>query len=242
MFVNIIPSGSGGSGGSVSGTLSSSEGIYSRGTGDFNVTVAGSSKVAKIVSPGFSIEDIQILSAFLYNSSGEKETIPISNVTVAASGSDFDVTFSDKSDNFDAADNVEIFVAGPRKAVDLITNVLRMINVSPDHLVKNPGEGVIDVTNVAASTYREVFDFDGYDNATIDVICAGGVTVSLFVTDNPDADDSADTGWVSASATTITDTTSGWVLSGQEPWDRIMIKYVTSDSSNSLVVDYKFGG
>ena len=125
---------------------------------------------------------------------------------------------------------------------DRIINANRHINISPDHLQKQDGEGAIDVTNVAAATYREVFQFAGYDNATIGVICAGGVTVSLFGTNNPDADDTADTGWISISGSTIVDTTDGWVITGQEPWDRIMIKYVTSDASNSLVVDYKFGG
>jgi hypothetical protein len=126
---------------------------------------------------------------------------------------------------------------------DRIAKTRKVRETFPDNWVKKPYESLVSETNItAAGTYRVEIDMDGYDNATIDVICSGGVSVDIFGTDNPDADDTADTGWVSLSATTITDTTDGWVLTGQEAWRKLMIKYVTSDTSNAIDVDVNLGG
>jgi len=125
---------------------------------------------------------------------------------------------------------------------DRIAKVNKVRETFPDNWVKKPYESLVSETNIAAATYRVEIDMDGYDNATIDVICSGGVSVDIFGTDNPDADDTADTGWVSLSGTTITDTTDGWVLTGQEAWRKLMIKYVTSDTSNAIDVDVNLGG
>lgn len=125
---------------------------------------------------------------------------------------------------------------------DPISEAGRKTEINPDHLVKKPSLLFIDETNVAAATYRVVLDFNGYDNATVNVICAGGVTVDIFGSNNALADDTADTGWVSLSATSIVDNTDGWVINGQEPWAKLMIKYVTSDASNSIAADANFGG
>ena len=227
-----------------SGSSSSSglDGIYSVANGDYNVTVAGSNKIAKIVNPGFTVEANNIVYAFLRDSAGERSILPLSTISVAASGSDYDVTFTDKESNFAATDVVEIYTAGPEKGLDKRVGAYRAQIINSDHLQKLELFGFIDVTNVAAATYREIINFKGRDNATINVICSGGVTVDIFGTNNQAADDTADTGWVSLSATSIIDTTDGWVITGQEPWDRIMIKYVTSDASNALEVDCVIGG
>jgi hypothetical protein len=125
---------------------------------------------------------------------------------------------------------------------DRIAKVNKVRETFPDNWVKKPYESLVSETNIAAATYRVEIDMDGYDNATIDVICSGGVSVDIFGTDNPDADDTADTGWVSLSGTTITDTTDGWALTGQEAWRKLMIKYVTSDTSNAIDIDVNLGG
>jgi hypothetical protein len=125
---------------------------------------------------------------------------------------------------------------------DRITRVARYINSYPDHLVRTDRQAFIDVSNVAAGTYREIINSYGRDCGTVTLIAAGGCTVSLWGTDNADADASSDTGWVQLDPTTFTDTTGGWSITGQEPFHRLMIKYVMSDSSNSLVVDVLLGG
>ena len=80
------------------------------------------------------------------------------------------------------------------------------------------------------------------DNATIAVICSGGISVDLYGTNNDDADATALTGWVPLSTTTtITDTTGGWAIEASQPWDRLLIEYTASDATNAINVSYTVG-
>lgn len=110
-------------------------------------------------------------------------------------------------------------------------------NVGPDHIV--------DELNQAAGTYRTIFSMENYKNASIHYDVSGGVTLTAWATNDDSADDSADTGWIDVStailgASSIVDDSGIAFLDTNIRVSRIMLKHVTSDTSNvSDVFVYK---
>jgi len=103
-------------------------------------------------------------------------------------------------------------------------------NAGPDHLV--------DELNQAASTYRNIFSMEDYKNASIHYNVSGGVTLTAWSANDDSADDSADTGWIDVSTTilggaSIVDSSGMAFLDTNIRVSRIMLKHITSDTSNA---------
>lgn len=102
-------------------------------------------------------------------------------------------------------------------------------------------EIVIDVTNVDADTYRYSFSMNIFRNLSMHVQAAGGVTVTIWATNDATASTTSDAKWVDITEL-ITGQTSLVDISGIYFIDtrilpfKFMIKYVTSDNTNFLKV------
>ena len=142
----------------------------------YNITVAGSNKIAKIVSPGFTLDDTKILLAYIKNSDDTKDYLPLTNLTVAANGSDYDVTFADKDANFAGTETVEIYTLGPERSYDDISD-------TKESAITNPGysqwEDEAPISQTTGST-AEYINMDNFSHAVIDLaISAGSVTIGV---------------------------------------------------------------
>jgi hypothetical protein len=100
----------------------SQNGVYSVAGGHFTATPTAGSKVVVLSAPGFTINARNVGSAFYWSDVAGLKTrhdIPIGNLSITGNS----ITFNDKDSNFDASDEVEVYLLGPDKvkaALDLI--------------------------------------------------------------------------------------------------------------------------
>lgn len=124
------------------------------------------------------------------------------------------------------------------QSIDSVSKSQKVLRGNPSHLAYDPGHGVINETNVAAATYRERFSTKDYRDVTAHLECSGGVTMTVWVSNKEDPSTSSDADWID---TGVTVTDSKQVYSSkkdfQGKWVWIMIKYVTSDATNSIEAD-----
>lgn len=104
---------------------------------------------------------------------------------------------------------------------------------------------LISDTNQDTVTTRNILDMYGYQSFSIDWTLTGGVTLSIWATNDPDADATADTGWFNISPNIIgtqstTDTTD-MVIVDKLTVSKLMVKRETSDATNATDVHYKRG-
>lgn len=122
-------------------------------------------------------------------------------------------------------------------AYDKSARANRQVDVNPSSQHAVYSEPIVDEANEAAATYRKMFSMQGYSNASIQWNISGGVTMTVWTTNDPSADESADTGWED-STTEITGNASevdntGIALIPTLRVRAVMIKRITSDASNA---------
>ncbi len=111
---------------------------------------------------------------------------------------------------------------------------------------QNVDANIVSVTNVASGTYRVAVDHQNYNDGSLQWNISGGVTLTFWASNDEDADATADTGWEDITVR-VTGNTSEVDNSGIAFLDtkfranQIMVKYVTSDSSNAVDVWYNKG-
>ena len=117
------------------------------------------------------------------------------------------------------------------------SNALRVEEIDPLNL-HYVNEHVVDESNEAAATYRTIIPFETYKSGSIQWNISGGVTMTIWATNDDTADATADTGWeditteVTGNASEA-DNTGIAFLDTNISVSRLMIKRVTSDSSNA---------
>jgi hypothetical protein len=138
-------------------------------------------------------------SVTLIDSSGNTKSLNISQLTVSGG-----VITLPKIDDFVTGDTVEVSLFAGDKAYDeagdqalnFVTNQDSQNYTSPEHL--------IDESNLVAASYRYVIPGEGYRYMSRHWKLVGSatdtVTMTMWATNNADADDSADTDWFDVSA------------------------------------------
>jgi hypothetical protein len=93
----------------------------------------------------------------------------------------------------------------------------------------------VSETDLAASTYRYIFDLADYKAYGIQWSVSGGVTIEHFLSLDDSADDSSDTGWVQVTSFgSQVDNDGLYERDIYVTADRGMIKIVTADATNSI--------
>lgn len=128
------------------------------------------------------------------------------------------------------------------KTYDSTTNSNSSSSVNPEWAHYTCAEHVVDEANVAAGTNYTVINMDGYRQLVLQVLGTGGVTFTAYATLSDDASNtnSTDTQWVDKStellgAASVVDS-SALVKNDFIMYKKVMIKYVTSDSTNAVDV------
>jgi hypothetical protein len=179
---------------------------WSNPQGDFTATANVGAKTITITGLGWTIEDINVASGVvkLIDSSGDVSTLDIENITVAAN-----VITLGNIDDFVSGDTVVVTLVGPDKSYDnsLDSQIVSVLN--PEYAHYTSPEHLIDVSAVGdAVTSRYVIPWEAYKHGSIhyklSTTNAGDtITMTVWATNNEDADDSADTDWVDVSATIL---------------------------------------
>lgn len=122
--------------------------------------------------------------------------------------------------------------------VDYNLSLQKTSNQTPD-VAQNLIEHPIEAVNDAAATYRTVVEWAaaGYKTGSIHINVSGGVTLTLWGSNDDTADNSSDTGWVDISteilgAANVIDAIALKNITSLR-YGRLMIKYVTSDATNA---------
>lgn len=139
----------------------SQNGVYSVAGGHFTATPTSGSKVVVLSDPGFTINARNIGSAFYWSDVASVKTrhdIPIGNLSIAGNS----ITFNDKDSNFDASDEVEIYLLGPDKvkvALDLIRSTDGIKKIVDNITEANSGDiktAVEDLQTVLNAVYSSL--------------------------------------------------------------------------------------
>lgn len=115
----------------------------------------------------------------------------------------------------------------------------KVLELNPEWAHYTNSFQLINDTDVAAATYRKVFNRESYRGASLHLRCSGGVIMTVWGSNDPDADNTADTGWVDLSnsiigAANLTDGEGLYFIDTDQMTDKMMIKYVTSDATNAI--------
>lgn len=98
---------------------------------------------------------------------------------------------------------------------------------------------LIEETDKTAGTYRVEIESEGYKNMSLHLKGSGGVTFTLFATNDETADTTADTGWVDVTnsiigGTNLVDDEGIYFVDTPQLPLKWMVKYVTSDATNAV--------
>jgi len=181
----------------------------------------------------FALLDIESIDR--YNSSGVyQDTITPKTEDITVAGTQGNQTITVTGATFTAGDQFKVTFSLDPKTINESNDTQKNEVVSQSNKPYDENPLWIDETNVAASTYRSRLKTADHSAQTIHVDCAGGVTVTLWKSNLTDPSTSADTDWVQDTSFPATvDTKTAYAINN-ERWTWLMIKYVTSDTSNTM--------
>ena len=237
--IGSVSLGGGGAGGGGNNTWSNTQ-------GNFTATPTVGANTITITGLPFTLEDghVALGSIKKISSAGAISNISLTALTVSGNV----ITITD-ADNFVSGDTVEVVLFGQDKSWDqaLDSDIVTVLNqdsekwTSPEHLVELSAQG--------ADTLRYVIPMEGYKQLSMHYKLSNSnagdtITMTLWATNNADADDSADTDWVDVTATYLAGTLSVNNATAEE-WEQIndiiplklMVKFVIVSAAATNAVD-----
>lgn len=179
---------------------------YSTAQGDFVATTTTGTTNITLTGLPFTLTAENVANGSIKRIASDGTVTVVDSGNISVSGG---VITLSEADNFVSGDSVVVSITGPDKAYDeaLDANITTVLNseyahyTSPEHL--------IDVSAVGdAVTSRYVIPMESFKNISIQVKLANTnagdtITLTMYATNNADADDSADTDWVDVSSTIL---------------------------------------
>lgn len=225
--VSVGASGGGGGGDNSYSNVNNEDFTATPTVGTTNITIAGLG--------AFTLERANISSIEKFSSAGVKETLNVSAATV--SGGVITLT---NEDDFVSGDTVRVFLTGPKKAYDegVDSDVVTVIN--PDSEKWTSVEHLVDFADDATTVYY-VIPMEGFKDLSKHWKFTGGgvVTMTLWGTNNPAADDTAVTDWVDITGDFLskTLTVSAGTIEFAEVLEnlfflKVMVRLVTTGTTN----------
>ena len=215
---------------------------WSNAQGDFTATVTAGTKNITIAGLSWTPDDINVVAGQIkkVGSTGDVEDLRLSNVTVSGGV----ITLGDE-DDFASGDSVLVTLVGPDKGYDqsgdqqlnFVTNQDSEKWTSPEHLV--------DISTQAADTLRYVIPMEGFKDLSAhwkfsNSDAGDTITMTLWATNNADADDSADDDWVDVTADYLSKTltvTNGTIEFAEVLENlfflKVMVKLVVASTSTA---------
>jgi len=209
--------------------------VWSTAQGDFVATTTTSTKNITVTGLPWTLAWENVSGVKKQDSAGEVTTLKVSNVTVSGSV----ITLGDEVD-FSAGDTVSVTLTGPDKAYDegIDSQIVSVLN--PDSANWTSPEHLVDLAEDAVTQYF-VIPMEGFKDLSKHWKFTGGgvVTMTLWGTNNADADDSAVTDWVDITGDYLskTLTVSAGTIEFAEVIEnlfflKVMVRLVTTGSTN----------
>jgi len=217
--------------------------VWSTAQGDFVATMTASTKNITVTGLPWTLSWENVSGVKKQDSSGEITTLKVSNVTVSGNV----ITLGDEND-FEAGDTVSVTLTGPDKAYDegIDSQIVSVLN--PDSEKWTSPEHLVDISAIAADTFYYVIPMEGYKDAGMHWKFTGGgvVTMTLWATNNADADDTAITDWVDISGDELskTLTVSAGTIEFIEmirniAYLKLMVRLITTGTGNAADIYIK---
>jgi len=182
------------------------------GQDDFVVTPTADSTIVVISAIGFSIDALNVMGGKYVEvwrtADNSIEDVPLTSIKVTDNGDGtFDVDFADLGTNFATGDKVLLRLLGPDKNRDSTLDSEKVVRIDADRLDQTDPDPVIDADDLVDGTTRYEFDFQGYKHASFHIFMNAAtktahhnkLVLTMWATNNKDADISADTSWVDVS-------------------------------------------
>lgn len=223
----------GGGGGALTGVST-----YSNASGDFAVETIDGTKSVYVTGAPYTIIEAHVVagSGRIWNTS----TNAVSDLSIdQVSVSGDTITFGGQSINFIATDSVSLFLIMPTKAYDIPQDADKTSVRNPDYAHYTDIEQIIDETNLDTDSVYAAIYMASYQYFNLHVNVSGGVTVTVYVSNNSAAaDDDETSDWVDYSsvilgASSITDTEGMYFQDTPVMPLKFLVKVVTSDGSNA---------
>ncbi len=172
----------------------------------------------------------------LYSPSADDKTATMTSNIITLAYDTTSMSDGDELQIYLQYNNSEDFGVGAKKTSEQ----------NPEYAHTTSVEHPVDATNQTAASYRTIIQMDTYVAASLHLKGSGGVTFTVWASNDSTADDTADTGWVDISSTvlgaaSLVDSEGIYFLDTRIVVDRIMIKHVTSDASNATDIWIKKG-
>jgi hypothetical protein len=222
----------------------SGDGVYSSGSQSFTATPTVGANTVTITGYPYTFDETHVLSVTKYSSAGVKETLNMSQVTVSGG-----VITLVSEDNFVTGDTVKVYLEGPYRSYDqagdqdvtFVTNQDSEKWTSPEHLVDISAQGAADLRYVIPMRgYKDLCPHWKFSNSNV----GDTITMTIWSTNNADADDSADTDWVERTTDWLTKTltvTNGTIEFMEEIENinalKVMIKLVVVSAAATNAAD-----
>ncbi len=214
---------------------------------DFNVAYISNVTITASGAP-FSVDDSECFISYIYyKPTGSTWQSPLVNgvngVSIASASNVITVTGGGTP--FASSDEYLVGIIYQEKGYSSAMDANQSVELAPisEAYIK---EVLVEETNESADTYRASFSMSGSKSASLQWDISGGVTLTVWATNNDDADTSADTDWedittqVTGNASEVDNSGIAFIDTNMMI-DRIMIKRVTSDATNASDVIIKKG-
>lgn len=234
----------GGGGGGASG---GGNNTWSNTQGNFTATPTVGANTITITGLPFTLEDGHVALGSIKKISSTGEVTDLALTTVAVSGNV--ITLTDEGD-FAAGDTVEVVLFGQDKAYDQSLDANIVYNLNPEYSHYTSPENLISLSAQGAATSRYVIPMEGYKDISIhwkiaNTDAGDTITLSLWATNNENADDTADTDWVDVSSlltgtlTVNNGTVEAWNQLNDIIPLKLMVKVVTTSgaAANTNAID-----
>ncbi len=214
---------------------------------DFTATYTSSTTITLSAIKGFTITDssqIQFITAI--SSTGSAATYVNGANGISMTVSSNVITIYGVTTPFASGDVYQVGINGQKKAYDSSTQTTKVSINNPSYAHTTDVEHIIDSTNDDTTTVRTIIYADTYPQMSLHLKGSGGVTFTIWASNDDTADDTSDNGWVDISSTvmgvaSLVDSEGIYFIDTKMIPERYMIKYVTTDATNASDVWLKKG-
>ena len=193
-------------GGASSGATGGGDSSYCSVAGNVTFTPTVGTTNITVTGLPYTLEATHVAAGSLskIDSSGDISALDTTNVSVSSGV----ITLANE-DNFVSGDEVFGCLAGPDKAYDANMDADIVYVTNPEYAHYTSVEHLVDVSGVGdAVTSRYIIPMESYKNLSFHFKLSNSnagdtITMTMFATNNSDADDSADTDWVDVTTTIL---------------------------------------
>jgi hypothetical protein len=136
-----------------------------------------------------------------------------------------------------ATDLLTVWIEGPPRTYTEATDSKRIEEIDPTTQQYVGTEHIIDEANIAAATYVQEFSMIDYAHFSLQVLCSGGVTMTLWVSNDParNVDGANDNGWEQIAAFgPVVDGGLMFFVDTEGKALAYRVKYITADNTNAV--------